>query len=209
MRVPLEKRLRKRAQVDIGHLQDEVVDILYTISEDMVLHGGTAVWRCYKGNRFSEDLDFYGELPLHSFRREVVERGLKLRKAKETENLIFSKISDGRAEVRVEVNKNKSKGIVCAYEKMDGTFIDIYTLPPDALIMEKIEAYTSRKFIRDLYDIYHLVRNYEISQETREALRAFVASIEPPADEGVLKALIYSGLPPSFKAMVSFLRSVL
>lgn len=59
MQIPLEKRLRKRAQLEVALLQDEVIDLLYNIDSRLVLHGGTAIWRCYGGSRFSEDLDLY------------------------------------------------------------------------------------------------------------------------------------------------------
>ncbi len=52
MKVPLEKRLRKRLHVEIGLLQDELMELLYSISDSLVLHDGTAVWRCYGGIDF-------------------------------------------------------------------------------------------------------------------------------------------------------------
>jgi len=67
VKIPLEKRLKKRMDVEIAFLQDEVVEILYAIESRLVLHGGTAVWRCYGGNRLSEDLDFY----LHASKSEL------------------------------------------------------------------------------------------------------------------------------------------
>ncbi|MFH1246948.1 MAG: nucleotidyl transferase AbiEii/AbiGii toxin family protein, partial [Candidatus Micrarchaeota archaeon] len=58
MNFPLANKLKKRLHLETATLQDEVVDLIYSISSP-VLHGGTAIWRCYAGNRFSEDLDFY------------------------------------------------------------------------------------------------------------------------------------------------------
>ena len=54
MKIPLANQLKKRQQVETALLQDEIIGIIYLITEDMVLHGGTAIWRCYSGKRFSE-----------------------------------------------------------------------------------------------------------------------------------------------------------
>ena len=59
MRIPLANKLKKRLHSETAFLQDEVIDIVYGLEPNAVLHGGTAIWRCYQGNRFSEDLDFY------------------------------------------------------------------------------------------------------------------------------------------------------
>ena len=59
MKLPLFNRLKKRQHRELALLQDEITDIVYRISDEAVLHGGTAIWRCYGGNRFSEDIDIY------------------------------------------------------------------------------------------------------------------------------------------------------
>ncbi len=209
MKIPLEKRLKKKLHVEVGYLQDEVIELLYSISEELIMHGDTAIWRCYKGNGFSEDLDLYGRLDVEQFTKKTEERGLKINKIKTTNNLIFAKLSNQNVEIRVEINKNAPKNkTIQPYQRMDGSFIDIYTLSPDALIMEKISAYQSRRFIRDLYDSYHLAKSYEIAPTTKIKLKEFLDNIKPPTDEKILKALIYSGIPPTFKSMVTYLRSI-
>ena len=161
------------------------------------------------GNRFSEDSDLYGSIEESLLRERLEERGLLLRKLKHTGQVLFAKISNGRVEVRLEVNGVAEKeGVVRAYERMDGSFLDIYTLPVEELIREKMAAYQGRRFIRDLYDIYHLVRSYDVDAATREAVRRFAENLQPPVDESILKSLVYSGVAPTFKAMVTYLRSV-
>ena len=59
MAIVLFNRLKKKLHREIALLQDELIDIIYSIEPNAVLHGGTAIWRCFQGNRFSEDLDFY------------------------------------------------------------------------------------------------------------------------------------------------------
>ena len=209
MKIPLEKRLRKRMHVEIGYLQDEVVEVLYSFMDDLVLHGGTAVWRCYGGNRFSENLGFYGRFEKEIIKNRLEARGLKVSKIKTTENLLFAKISNGNAEIRVEINKKLiNKRVIAAYERMDGSFIDIYALGVDDLVREKMEAYNSRRFIRDLYDIYHLVRSFDISPDVKKEVRDFAEKVVLPVDESIIKSIVYSSVPPTFRTMVSYLRLI-
>ena len=47
-------------RLKIAQLQDYLVDIIYErIDPRAELHGWTAIWRCYGGNRFSEYIDIY------------------------------------------------------------------------------------------------------------------------------------------------------
>ncbi len=105
MNLPLEKRLKKRAHVELAYLQDELVEIMYSLDPKIILHGGTAIWRCLGGNRFSEDLDFYGkETDRAEFLKAFESRGLQVEKLKSTDNLFFSKVTDGRSIARIEIN---------------------------------------------------------------------------------------------------------
>ncbi|MDI6643012.1 MAG: hypothetical protein QMD95_03060, partial [Candidatus Hodarchaeaceae archaeon] len=58
-RVPLHRRMRRERHRRIARAQDTVVETLYRVFPKGVLHGGIAIWRCYSGNRFSEDVDAY------------------------------------------------------------------------------------------------------------------------------------------------------
>lgn len=205
MNLPLERRLKKRAHIQVAQLQDELVDLVYSIEEKSVLHGGTAIWRCYGGNRFSEDLDFYapakalGELP-----QKAKERGIEVVKFKKTDNLLYSKFSNGEAEVRLEVNFAKTpvvKGVVCAFEKTDGPSMQVLTLTPEQLIAEKIAAYNSRRLIRDLYDIFHLSGMVNNDAEVAKSVVQLLANLPEPADEENLKAIVYSGAIPSYEQL--------
>ena len=57
--IPLILKLKKKAHKDIAEAQDIIIRELYTLFDKAVLHGGTSIWRCYGGNRFSEDIDVY------------------------------------------------------------------------------------------------------------------------------------------------------
>ncbi|MEW5996401.1 MAG: nucleotidyl transferase AbiEii/AbiGii toxin family protein [Candidatus Micrarchaeota archaeon] len=205
MQIPLRNRLRKRLHTETAMLQDEVADMVYSIEPKAVLHGGTAIWRCYGGNRFSEDLDFYFP-PEKDFeknlREKASERGLSIPKYKMTENVIFAKISGGETEVRLEINLSaRKKGIPKPYERLDGSFMDVFTLSPEELILEKISAYSGRRLIRDIYDIYHLSRLITDDSLVKKEMQKFLKEIPAPLDEKTLAALLYSGAVPSFAQM--------
>lgn len=40
MKTPIATQLRIKAQVEMAYLQDEMVDIMYSLSNDLILHGG-------------------------------------------------------------------------------------------------------------------------------------------------------------------------
>jgi len=210
MIIPLHKRLRKRMHIDIALLQDEALEIIYSIDPDIVLHGGTAVWRCYGGNRFSEDLDFYCK-DIRKIEKELAqrikERGLSLVKFKKTANLVFCKVSNGNAEIRLEINFSAAKpAVVRQYEKTDGTFMSILTLAEEDLLLEKMQAYRDRRFVRDIYDVYHLCAQIRDDKKIRPAMALFFENATGPVDEKNLKAIVYSGAIPTFKQMIEALK---
>ena len=187
-----------------------MIRIVYNITEDSVLHGGTSVWRCYSGKRFSEDLDFYSmSFPdrVDKFRREISAAGLSITKLKDTGNFIFSQINDGRAEVRLEINhKRKVEGIPVKYELAEGSYTEVLSLSPNQIILEKIAAYSDRRFVRDIYDIYHLSGVTDDLSSIRDKLSVFLDQINRPVDEQILRSLVYIGNPPTFERMIGELR---
>ena len=213
MRLPIARQLKKRTQIEIAFLQDEIMDIMYSITDNIVLHGGTAIWRCYSGKRFSEDLDFYSrDFPrlFPQLRSTVESHGLTVQKIKDTGNVISSSITNGNATVKVEINHASATiGIQMPYVLADGSTMEILSLTPDQFIEEKMLAYSDRKYVRDLYDIYHLVNSSTLLDSTRQMLSRFMRDIEPPVDEAVLKTIVYLGLPPSLDIMkLAILRDI-
>jgi len=210
MDIPLEKRLKRRLHVEIGRLQDEVVEAAYALDGSLVFHGGTAIWRCFSGNRFSEDLDFYSGRPdalSDGLEGALSSRALELVKFKRTQNLIFAKVQGGEAEVRLEVNFSaKKRGIATRYERMNGSRMDVLCLPSGELVLEKAAAYLDRRFVRDLYDIYHLSEGMEGDAAVHRAVAGVLEGFVPPLDAKNLPALIYSGAAPTVAQMELALR---
>ena len=203
MQLPIIKMLKKKNQVEVAFLQDEIVQIVYSVDDGAVLHGGTAIWRCYSGNRFSDDLDFYSSALFSlktDFEKTSRSHSLNVTKFKSTGNLLFSSINDGRTSLNLEVNlKKKVESIVRPYLNADGTSFQIRTLSAENLVLEKIHAYSDRKFIRDLYDIYHLLPFAEDKGSIKKEVSLFITGLDSPVDEGVLKTIIYTGISPSFE----------
>lgn len=209
MDLPLEKRLKKRQHVNIARLQDELVEMLYAADNACVFHGGTAIWRCYRGNRFSEDLDFYGLRgnKADAFKSLVESRGLRFLKFKRTDNLLFSTVSNGEEVVRVECNFSvKKKSVVMPYEKVDGSFVNVLTLSPEDLLLEKLAAYQNRRFVRDLYDVHHLSSFIRVDSHVRPALERFLKNPVGPVDAKNLRAIVYAGVVPSVDQLLLAIR---
>lgn len=212
VRIPIIKKLKKRQQVQVANLQDMLMEVIYSIVDTPVLHGGTAVWRCYGGNRFSEDLDFYFK-PSAGFEQvlqyALSSFGMKLLKYKDTGNVMFSKIGDGETEVRLETNHVLIKdGTIGDFEKTDGSFMTVHTLPVETLIKEKMAAYRDRKAIRDIYDVYYLSSHPDIDiAAVRLEAEAFLTDIPPAIDPDVLKVLVFSGAVPTFDSMVRSIKT--
>ncbi len=65
------QRLAQHANIGLqaqerDYLQHMILFILYRRSQDLIFKGGTAIRLVYQGNRYSEDLDFNGQLRLES-----------------------------------------------------------------------------------------------------------------------------------------------
>ncbi|MBI4010250.1 MAG: nucleotidyl transferase AbiEii/AbiGii toxin family protein [Candidatus Aenigmarchaeota archaeon] len=208
-KIPLEKRLKKTAHKKLASAQDLLIDVIYAHFPRAVVHGGTAIWRCYNGNRFSEDIDVYVSKKsnedeiFNNFLTSLKSRGFVVKKFKRTANSIFSKFELSGVEIRFEaVFKNVKNFLVKPFELADGTFANVYTLSPEDLLLEKFLAYKNRKKIRDLYDIWFLSNSVDITKIKQH----LDFSIEEPKDYDSLKALIIFGAIPSIKDLVEGVR---
>jgi len=211
-KIPLEKRLKKIMHKKIAFAQDLLIDSIYSHFPQAVVHGGTAVWRCYSGNRFSEDIDTYipkkldKEETFNNFVDSLKSKGFHVKKFKRTANSVFSKFELSGVEIRFEaVFKAIKNFIVKPYELADGTFMNVYTLSAEDLFLEKILAYKNRGKIRDLYDIWFLINLVADTNKIKKYLD-FPVDFEEPDDYNTLKALIIFGAVPSSKDLVEGVR---
>ena len=209
MKLKLINRLKKRSHKELALLQDIVIDIVYEIFPKAVLHGGTAIWRCYQGTRFSEDIDIYLDKydvnNIGHFKEKLKNRKLELKKFKITDNVIYAKIAMNKIIMRLEVSFlkfNHNKIILKKYETIDGNYISIFTLSAEELIKEKVKAYLSRRFVRDIYDIFILLDFVEEKKEIIASLKKLLSNFKQPIDKDILFSLVFYGSCPTTKQIM-------
>jgi predicted nucleotidyltransferase component of viral defense system len=208
-RIPLSQRLKRRRHIEIARLQDTIVETLYRVFPEAVLHGGTAIWRCYSGSRFSEDIDAYlekDEERIEKLFSQLKSLGFAIAKKRIKENSLYSKLVSDGTEVRLEAVFSRARGVVKEYETYEGVLINIYTLLPEDIIIEKVSAYLKRRKARDLYDIFFLLRYVKDAGRVKPALRELLADFSGPTDESDLKTLILFGVSPETKDMLDYIR---
>lgn len=212
MKINLYNRLKKQLHRDIASCQDELVKIIYTIFPEAVFHGGTAIWRCYGGNRFSEDIDlyYYDKKDLVKNLKEGLQaKNLDLIKFKKIDNVVFAKITDKNVEVRLEIrllernNQIFKHKTIKQYQNIDGSSMTVFCLSPEELLLEKALAYKNRMLIRDVYDVYYLTSLVNLSAEQKRKFKETINSWDTPEDEKNLKAIVYLGAIPSFSQLLS------
>lgn len=208
-KIPLILRLKKGRYKEIARAQDTIIDELYKVFEKAVIHGGTAIWRCYSGNRFSEDIDIYIVKDLRKINllfEKLKKQGFFIEKKKIGKNGMYSTLKLNNVFVRLEALFKKSKGELKEYERIDGNSKTIYTLTPEEMLKEKIDTYLKRRKARDIYDIFFLLRYVEIDKETKKQLNKLIKNFERPLDEEELKILIFEGLTPELKDMLLYIK---
>jgi predicted nucleotidyltransferase component of viral defense system len=207
MEIPLILKLKRINHKKIAEAQDIIVKELYKVFDDAVLHGGTALWRCYNGNRFSEDIDVYIKRDLKKINQlfdNFQSAGFIIEKKKIGENSIYSDLNFDRTVVKFEaLFIRKIKGFLKEYVAVDGNLITIYTLTPEELIIEKINTYLKRLKIRDLYDIYFLLRYIKMDEIIRKSLSKLVDNFKKPLDEENLQTIIFEGVVPTSDEMLN------
>lgn len=207
--IPLALRLKKQAHKRVAEAQDIIIKELYNTFDEAVLHGGTAIWRCYHGNRFSEDIDAYlpkDEKRMHALFKNLEKTGFDIKKKKTTENTVYSSLEYNETAVRLEALFKTVDGTIREYETSSGNLLMVYTLTPEELVKEKTAAYLQRLKIRDLYDIFFLLPRIKDKNTVREDLRKLVKQYKPPEDEKDLKTLMIEGLTPEAGKMLDYIR---
>jgi hypothetical protein len=209
--LPIDGRLKRLSHRAVALAQDVMVGQAYDSFADCVLHGGTAIWRCYGGGRFSEDVDAY--LPGYSegaagrFRRGLAAKGFEELRFKATSTTVFGKFALSGAAVSFEgALRAPPAATVKPYETVGGGFMLVRTLPPEALLAEKAAAYLDRRRARDLYDVFFLLNLVEDREGSAEALAPMIAGYGPPEDEASLRAVVLVGAVPTADAMIEGIR---
>ena len=210
--LPINKRLKKKLHRTIALAQDILIMEIYDKFPSAIVHGGTAIWRCYGSNRFSEDVDFYFPPNLKrsdfsGFLNGLKEKGFKVEKFRRTNNSVFAKFSYLNVTVRCEIVFKRVRNFITkSFEMSDGTSILVNTLTAEDLIEEKALAYIKRRKVRDLYDVFFLLKFIKKDEKVKRILKKLVREFKKPVDEKELKVLIISGSVPKVDYMLETVR---
>ncbi|MEK6938203.1 MAG: nucleotidyl transferase AbiEii/AbiGii toxin family protein [Nanoarchaeota archaeon] len=207
--IPIILKIKRTIHKEIAKAQDLVIAALYEVFDDAVLHGGTAIWRCYQGNRFSEDIDAYllkDKDKINRFFEHLQKKGFVIEKKKVGENSIYSNLKFNHTEVRFEALFKKANGSLRDYETAEGNYITVYTLTAEELIDEKVSTYLKRLKIRDLYDIFFLLKYVQNKEKIVPRLKELIDKFKPPIDEKDLQVIILEGLVPDYKKMLLYIK---
>ena len=208
IKIPLQIRLKREIHRKIAFAQDLIVKEVYSVFDKAVLHGGTAIWRCYRGLRFSEDLDFYFPKDMEkiqTFFKNLNKSGFEIKKKKISENSIYSELLLNGLSVRLESTFQKISGIISDYELSDGNTMSIYSLTKEDFIKEKSTTYLKRFKVRDLWDVFFLLKFIENPKSIKE-LNQLIKNYKKPLDEENLKAILLEGITPSANEMMSYIK---
>ena len=208
--IPLILKLKKSSQKEIAKAQDLIIEEVYKIFDKAVIHGGTSIWRCYNGNRFSEDIDMY--IPkeiskINDLFENLEKKGFRIIKKKVGKNSIYSNLELNRTIVRFEAIFKTINGVLKEYQTSEGNLITVYTLTPEELIKEKINAYIKRYKIRDLYDVFFLLRYVKNKDSIKRELNHLINNFKQPVDKKELKVLVIEGFTPEVDKMLQYIKT--
>jgi len=179
------QRLAQRDRIGMqvqerDYIQHLLLAQLYTRSQALTFKGGTALRLVYRGNRYSEDLDFNGPDDVDSLRRlwgEVVASLKDFGISAEVRSEWVAEVGysldvsyqgplyDGRdrSKGKVRVDMNRRTEVVDTQRKLVNSEYDdvrpfvVTALTPEHMLAEKVRALLVRGKPRDLYDIWLLL----------------------------------------------------
>lgn len=214
MQEPIEVKLRSQKQIALARLQDVIVEAIIEVEPNIVFHGGTAIWRCYNGNRFSEDVDIYAsDTQIKKLSSMITwsftKRNVKMEYPLYTDRSVDVIGEGARSKFEAMKMPKRIKPVQAEYVRADGSKLFITSLSVKDFIHEKIFTYTKRHYVRDIYDIYHLASLGKLDKKTVLLIKNFLSHIEKPIDEGKLKDLVYTGIAPSFSTIIAELEKMI
>ena len=130
-------------------------------SNEYILKGDTSLMMCYNLDRFSEDIDLDCT---HSKQIKSIvdsyceEKGYSYRVAKDTDTVKRFMINYGRDEKPLKIEVSYRKKFIDKSEYSIKNGINVYNI--ENICMMKVNAYSSRDKIRDLYDLTFICNNY-------------------------------------------------
>lgn len=170
--------LAKQEQFEI-----EVLDRLKSgrFLDSLIFTGGTMLRLCYGLNRFSVDLDFwiYKEIDIDKYFSRLKEFLLQYYSINDAQNKFYTMLFEIKSkdyprslkiEIRKKIEKVKTE-LSIAYSPYSNIQVLVRTLSLQEVMKSKIEAFLSRKEIRDLFDIEFLLKKGVELRASREELQ--------------------------------------
>jgi len=168
-------------------LQDELLKQLE--KEKFYLTGGTCLSRFYLWHRYSEDLDFFFEgnkFAQLDFEQDFISFVTKIKSCCETEITVNEKTFK-RMFAKKEENVLKMEFIFEPYPRI-GDVVRKHNFLIDTeenMAVNKLTAVYSRKTAKDFYDLYFLLKRYDLN----DLIKKVEIKMVPPDYEGLLVSL--------------------
>lgn len=155
--------------------------------DSLIFTGGTMLRLCYGLNRFSVDLDFwiYKEIDVKKYFTSLREFLSQYYSISDAENKFYTLLFEIRSKdyprsLKTEMRKKDEKvktELSIAYSKYSETQVLVKTLSLSEVMKSKVEAFLSRKEIRDVFDIEFLLRRGIELRAKKEELRELFKGI--------------------------------
>ena len=87
----------------------------------------------------------------------------------------------------------------------DGNIISIYSLTPELFLIEKSNTYLKRFKVRDLWDVFFLIKNIKDAKKIKE-IGNLIKNYKKPFDEEDLKVILLEGIVPSSDEMIDYIK---
>jgi len=184
-------RLKRLSLVNIekDYLQELILLSIYSIvSKGLVFKGGTCLYKIYKLNRFSEDLDFSltEKLDIKKLANkiasdlELLNIKCRIKEIKEYKNeinirlLLNGPLYKGSRETQCFIPLNisrkeqiilepKRESIISLYKEIPN--FELFSMQEKEILAEKVRAVFTRQKPRDIYDLWFLIVNKKIAPD--------------------------------------------
>ena len=159
-----------------GKVMKDFMAWLNAKTDNFILKGGTALFLCYDLDRFSEDIDLDGHMKgLDDIVADFCnEYGYSFRVAKNTDTVERYMVHYGNERRPLKIEASFRRKSIDKEETQIINGILVYKIEP--LCIMKVNAYTSRDKIRDLYDLTFICKHFfeKLSPQAAALLRSAV-----------------------------------
>jgi len=201
-------------------------------SENIIFKGGTALKIIYGSPRFSEDLDF-SIFNIEQYRQKNFIEDIFTKVLVEIERIGITveigpkpgptaegyygdatfKIYDyPPVAVSINVSSRNGQDVKGEVDSIPNDFVPTYNvfhLPQEKLVEEKIDALLERKKARDFYDLYFIMRKGLLTLEQKRRLNGFRDEIIKNAEDIDFSSELGAPLPQDQQAIVKDFKTVL